>query len=93
MSPHRTPGEVIPNGPVPLKKGPAKACPGCAATPSKHSDGTYTAGSNLPAPAACTPRARVKVGWFRCCTTPGEHLHEHCKVCGLRWLTAFAEGS
>lgn len=27
------------------------------------------------------------------CSTPGEHLHEHCRVCGLRWLTAFAEGS
>lgn len=92
MSPHRAPGEFLPDGPAPLKKGPAKACPACAATPSKHSDGTYTSGSNLPAPIACTPDARVTAGLFRRCSTPGAHLHERCKVCGLSWLTTFAEG-
>jgi hypothetical protein len=25
------------------------------------------------------------------CAIPGSHLHERCKVCGLEWLTAFAE--
>jgi hypothetical protein len=93
VSPHRTHGEVMLDGPEPLKKGPAEKCRGCAATPSKHSDGAYTSGSNLPAPVACAPAARVRVGWFRHCNVSGEHLHERCKVCGHRWLTAFAEGA
>jgi hypothetical protein len=53
----------------------------------------YTDKSPLEHPRACAPLARVKVGWFRRCRKPGNHLHEHCRICGLRWLTAFAEGT
>jgi hypothetical protein len=128
LSPHRTPGEALPNGPAPLKKGPAQTCKGCGASavPDRvdvaHSREPHHAWmslgrhalSPLPPPQACTPAERVEVGkrsvgirvpflwfWTRTvpveqpfyCCEPGEHLHERCKVCGLRWLTAFAEGS
>jgi hypothetical protein len=48
--------------------------------------------SSLAQPIACTPQSRAKTGLFSCCSQPGRHLHERCKVCGLRWLTAFAGG-
>lgn len=126
MSPHRTPGEVEPDPPAPLKKGPAKACKGCGATHilarldiANPREGVYRwvdvgrhERSPLPEPRACTPARRVQVGtrkaprtvrflWFWThtvfvdepvhCSEPGEHLHERCRVCGLEWLTAFAE--
>jgi len=87
----------------PLQPGPALACKGCRATAieekarverSMGHDECHVVGrshkSPLPSPRACTPYARVSVGWFSRCEVPGEHLHEHCRVCGLRWLTAFA---
>lgn len=52
----------------------------------------YSDDSPLATPRACTPGMRLKLGWFSRCSEPGPHLHEHCKVCGLDWLTAFAEG-
>lgn len=106
MNPHRTPGEVLPDGPEPLKIGPALACPACGAEAldeyreSVGADGELTRTatgrhekSSLAQPRACTLRARVRVGWLSRCSTLGEHLHEHCTVCGLEWLTAFAEGA
>lgn len=98
MSPHRTPGEVIPDGPEPLPKGPATTCKGCGSGPIRVvewcSDGAtpYKQERALDAPIACTPGARVGFLWWRC-RKPGEHLHERCRVCGLEWLTAFAEGA
>lgn len=53
----------------------------------------YADRSPLLAPRACTPEHRLKLGWFSRCDGPGRHLHESCTVCGLRWLTAFAEGA
>jgi hypothetical protein len=108
VSPHRTPGEVLPDGPAPLHVGPAKVCKGCGNKRILAIEGGYARLDNgketsailgyhdkspLAHPRACTPGARVKVGWFRRCSDPREHLHERCKVCGLEWLTAFAEGS
>lgn len=105
MIPHRTPGEIIPDGPTPLKKGPAQECPACKARARRKAEqftvagtdrkdqalGEYANGSPLRTPRACTPQVRVKEGWFRRCHKPGQHLHEYCAVCGLQWLTAFAE--
>ena len=93
MNPHRTPGEVIADGPEPLPKGPAMACAGCGAKRVTWGDGEYKASSPIASPRACVPTARVKAGWFRRCREPGEHLHERCKVCGLEWFTSFAKGS
>jgi hypothetical protein len=121
------PGEVVPDGPVPLAKGPALVCPACGAEAIARSRDGYVRGgkavsvvfgraneSPLPMARACTPTKRVVLTtrrdlipkpflwfWKRLvladvpveCSTPGEHLHERCKVCGLEWLTAFAEGT
>lgn len=100
MSPHRTPGEVLPDGSEPLRKGPAEKCKGCGSprrvdvgsVPNHRPSGGYTPASALREPRACTPRRRLGWLWWRC-RVPGEHLHERCKVCGLEWLTAFAEGA
>lgn len=107
MSPHRTPGEVTPDGPEPLRKGPAHECAACKARARRKAEtlriantdrseqalGEYSDESPLAPPRACIPTARVKIGWFRCCREPGKHLHERCRVCGLKWLTGFAGGS
>jgi hypothetical protein len=88
MNPHRVPATRIEDDPI-LPKGPSAKCPACAALPNKYSDGNYNESSNLPAPVACFPERRVSVGIFRRCSVQGSHLHERCKVCGHRWLTAF----
>lgn len=88
----------IPEGRALLQNGPAKTCKGCGAKRDVHAGseildepaGAYTKASGLHQPIACTPARRHNVGWFSRCAEPGEHLHEHCKVCGLQWLTAFA---
>ena len=74
----------------PLSPGPAKACKGCGADRVRLNSYNEVINRRLDDPRACTPYARVRVGWFARCYLPGEHLHEHCRVCGLRWLTAFA---
>ena len=101
MSAFRQPAPPPDDGPEPLTRGPATTCPacrssrdvdsGCSAYPVRIG-GRYTAKSALVEPRACTPAARVRLGWFRRCSTPSKHLHERCKVCGLEWLTAFAGG-
>jgi hypothetical protein len=127
VSPHRTPGEVVPDGLAAMPKGPALKCPACGIEAIARVQAGFTRGgknvdatlgrsedSPLPMPRACTWTKRVPVGtrkapiakrflwfWTRTifvdevvkCTEPGEHLHERCKVCGLEWLTAFAEGA
>jgi len=55
--------------------------------------GSYKGTSPLAAPRACSPSRRVSVGWFRRCRLFGAHLHERCKVCGHKWLTAFASAT
>jgi hypothetical protein len=103
---YRDPFQVFPDG-EPPEPGPAKACKACGALAiearvevSHEHEKRYDIRklgrhqeSPLPAPRACAPYARVRVGWFSRCDIPGEHLHEHCRVCGLRWLTAFARPS
>lgn len=95
MNPYQTPGEVIPDGPAPLPKGPAKKCKGCGYAwiitfdSYGHEKGREPA---LVIPRACTPYTRIGFLWWKC-STPGEHLHERCRHCGLEWLTAFAEGT
>jgi hypothetical protein len=126
VSDYRTQGEVVPDGPEPLPKGPASRCRGCSAeaVPERvdvqHQTEKFYRWvdvgrhprSPLPEPRACTPAKRVQVGtrkvlttvkrwWFWArvvladepvsCREPGEHLHERCRVCGLEWLTGFAE--
>lgn len=105
MSPHRTPGDVMPDGPTPLQKGPALKCPACKleaiGDPIKvlcrgevvSIDVGRSKSSPIPMPRACVPNNRIKLGWFKRCAIPGEHLHETCNGCGLRWITAFAEGT
>jgi hypothetical protein len=102
MSPHRTAGEVMSDGPKPLQKGPARYCPACKAVAISELATVMLDGdpvsievgrddkSPLPMPRACTPTQRIKIGWFKHCDCPGEHLHETCNGCGLRWITAFA---
>jgi hypothetical protein len=92
VSPHRTPGKVEPDGPAPLPEGPAAKCPACGSKPCIEPWGTRMLISPLPDPRACTPKRRIGWLWWKC-RTPGKHLHERCKVCGLDWLTAFAEGT
>lgn len=81
--------------------GPATVCPACGIEVLDRSvdaikDGEKTRSvvgrspdSPLPWPKACTPLARVKIGWFRRCKETGGHFHESCVACGHRWLTAF----
>lgn len=91
MSPHRTPGEVTPDGPAPLTKGPAKKCRACGQERYVKSGGAYcTSMGALYQPRACSPLKRLGRWWSKC-RIAGEHLHERCKVCGAEWLTAFAE--
>ena len=83
------------DGPEPLPKGPAQKCRGCG----KMHVITYTQDGlversrrfALQSPKACTPEHRVKIGFFpwSVCDKEGEHLHEECTACGLRWLTGF----
>lgn len=104
MNPHRLPGDVLPDGPAPLGKGPAKSCPACGLLSVDRTEGGFTRDgkdvrmilgrsdrSPLPMPLACTPNKRLKLGWFRRCAGSGRHLHESCKGCGNEWLTAFAD--
>lgn len=106
MSPHRTPGETLPDGPAPLPKGPAKSCPACGLEAIEKIESGYlrngkdarvtigrTDNSPVPMPRACSPERRLPGGLFRSCKAPGRHLHESCKGCGAEWLTAFAEGA
>lgn len=100
MTAYRTPGER-PEEAAPLPKGPTEKCPACGAKPVGKIELCGIMGachretigrdpkSPLPAPRACTPGARVSIGLFRRCKVEGQHLHEACKVCGLRWLSAF----
>lgn len=89
MNPHRTPGEIIPNG-RPLDPGPAQKCQACGIEIGK-TLWVWHGGINAMArPRACTPAARVRTGLFARCKEPGEHLHEHCRARGHRWITAFA---
>ena len=104
---YRVPGQRPEDGPEPLPKGPAMVCPACGtqaifklrnAVERKTGKATsarigHADKSGLRQPRACTSAARVRLGWFRRCEEPGSHLHEQCKVCGLEWLTAFAEGA
>lgn len=53
----------------------------------------YHKESPLNYPVACTDSKRVSVGLFRRCKVARNHLHEHCKACGFRWLTLFAGDS
>lgn len=93
MNPHRIPGETIPDA-EPLDPGPAQKCKACGR--SEYATSRYTNGSvrtkaqALEEPRACTPGARIRTGFFHRCKEPGEHLHEHCRACGHRWITAFA---
>lgn len=94
---YRSPEERVADAPT-LPKGPAAKCLGCGAERHVHSgsetlgeaSGDYTTASGLYRPIACTYTRRVKIGWLRRCSEPGSHLHERCKVCGLKWLTSFA---
>jgi hypothetical protein len=100
MNAYRKPGEPIEDGPSLLPKGPASTCPACGAdriTLLRTSDNAakafvgYSDHSPLKEPCACTPKRRIEIGLWRKCKEPGNHLHEHCKVCHLQWLTAFKE--
>lgn len=88
-----------------LPVGPAQACPACgmkrlfaSTNGSDVADSKttivalvgYHSDSPLNYPTACTDSKRIKIGMFRKCKVPREHLHEHCKACGHQWLTAFA---
>ncbi len=82
--------------PPAMPVGPAKKCRACGQsqviverwsrdnTPKK-------LGPALRNPRACTPTHRIRFGWFRKCRESGEHLHEECRVCDAKWLSAFAE--
>lgn len=93
MSPHRIPGEIIPDG-KPLDPGPAQKCQACGRSEyvtSRYTDGKpRTTSPTLEEPRACTPGARIRTVLFSRCKEPGEHLHEHCRACGHSWITAFA---
>lgn len=104
---YRGAAERVEDGPDPLQKGPAKACPACTSRRILARDGGYTVvetgketsailgyhpSSPILQPRACTPDRRLSLGWFFRCKRSGAHLHERCRVCGLQWLTSFAEG-
>lgn len=88
---YRTQGEAIPDG-EPLDPGPAQKCKACGTARSTELDRWYSPLliKALTVPSACSPGARVWVGLFHRCKVPGSHLHEECRACGHRWLTAFA---
>jgi rRNA maturation protein Nop10 len=101
---YRTAAERV-EDPETLPEGPAEKCPACgmqrlfASTQGANvADAKeplvalvgYHSESPLNYPVACSRAARVSVGFLRKCKEPGNHLHEHCKECGFRWLTAFA---
>lgn len=73
MSPHRTPGEVIPDGPEPLQQGPSERCPACKSKRKLDYSGMFAARiaggydneSALVMPRACTPGRRVQTGTDR----------------------------
>lgn len=74
---YRSQGSTIHDG-EPLDPGPAQKCE------------CDMIARDWPMPRACSPGARVRVGLFRRCDMPGSHLHEECRACGHRWITAFA---
>jgi hypothetical protein len=86
--------------PIPARPiGPAKNCRACGQNQMvverySHDNSPRKYAPALKDPMACTPANRVGYGWFRRCGEAGEHLHEECRICGARWLSAFAnEGS
>lgn len=81
--------------PTTYPPGPAKKCRACGVAQVvlerwSHDNTPKNYAPALRPPRACTPSARIRLGWFSRCESYGEHLHEECTNCGAEWLSAFA---